>query len=201
MNRALPEAVYVERVIPVARGLDDITAPPLVEALARGGISTIEITIEGNTGLRAIEAVAGSGSIVAAGTVLSVGEAERAMDSGATFLVSPHLDTELLSWAVENEVPLIPGAFTPSEIAAARRFDPPAIKLFPASLGGPGHIKSLFGPYPDLVVIPTGGIDGDNASAYLAAGAMAVGVGSWLTSHDDLDLVCERAALLRSRVV
>jgi 2-dehydro-3-deoxyphosphogluconate aldolase/(4S)-4-hydroxy-2-oxoglutarate aldolase len=197
----LPPSVLAERVIPVARGLDATNAPPLVDALVAGGIHTIEITVEGGGGLDAISSVVGGEVTVGAGTIVSVYQASRAVDAGAEFLVTPHLDSELLDWARTRGVPLIPGAFTPTEIVTAWRHQPPAVKVFPAHVGGPRYVTSLLGPYPDLRVIPTGGVDGDNAGDYLAAGAVAVGVGGWLTSHPELSTVTERTRHLVSQVV
>lgn len=198
---ALPEAIFRERIIPVARGLDASTAPALVEALAEGGIHSIEITVEGVGGMEAISALSGDGVTVGAGTVVAVEQADRAVEAGAGFLVTPHFNEALLAWARDNDVPMVPGAFTPTEIASAGAFDPPAVKVFPAHLGGPGYIKSLLAPYPNLKLIPTGGVDGENVAAYLAAGALAVGVGGWLTSPDNLAVVTKRAEQLIRQVV
>lgn len=198
---SLPDAITSEKVIPVARGLDGSTAPAVAEALSAGGLSSLEVTIEGPGGIDALESVRDTGVTAGAGTVVSVDQAVAATAAGAQFLVSPHLDLELVDWAQEHGVPLIPGALTPTEVATAWRHRPPAIKIFPAHLGGPGYLKSLLGPYPDLALIPTGGVDGDNAGAFVSAGAVAVGVGGWLTGHADLAEVTRRARLLVSRVV
>lgn len=197
----LPEVILQQRVIPVARGMDAATAPHLVAALAEGGITSLEITVEATGGLEAIASVAGGETTVGAGTVVSVDQARSAADAGAAFLVTPHVDTELMGWATANDVPVVPGALTPGEIAAAWRYEPPAVKVFPAHVGGPRYLKSLLGPYPDLAMIPTGGVDGENVASFIAAGAVAVGVGGWLTSHSDLSLVTERARELVSRLV
>jgi 2-dehydro-3-deoxyphosphogluconate aldolase/(4S)-4-hydroxy-2-oxoglutarate aldolase len=172
-----------------------------VKALATGGIHSIEVTVEAAGGIAAIATVAGGETTVGAGTVVSVHQAAQAVDAGAEFLVSPHLDPELLEWAVAHDIPMIPGALTPTEIVAARRHGPPAVKVFPAHVGGPQYLRSMLAPYPDLQLIPTGGVNGDNAAEYLAAGAAAVGVGGWLTGPADLDLVTERAGQLLSQVV
>jgi 2-dehydro-3-deoxyphosphogluconate aldolase / (4S)-4-hydroxy-2-oxoglutarate aldolase len=200
-DMSLPEAILRERIIPVARGLDARTAPALAGALRAGGISLIEITVEGVGGIEAISAVSGQGSTVGGGTIVTVAQARSAVAAGAEFLVSPHLDEALLKWASAEGVPMIPGVFTPTEIAMATAHRPPAVKVFPAHLGGPGYLKSLLAPYPELNIIPTGGIDGDNIVDYLAAGAVAVGVGGWLTGHDDLATVTRRAAHLVRQVV
>ena len=197
----LPSAILDGRVIPVARGLDAESAPTTVRALQAGGIDVIEITVEGAGGLEAIASVTTGAALVGAGTVVTISAAARAVDAGAAFLVTPHFDEALLGWATMNAVPLLPGAFTPTEIAGAWAHRPPAVKLFPASLGGPDYIRSLLAPYPDLVLIPTGGIDADNAPAFLSAGAAAVGVGSWLTGPSDPEVITERAVRLMSQVV
>jgi len=197
----LPEAILREKVIPVARGLDGSTAPGLVEALAAGGINSIEITIESPEALGAIVAVAGSDVTVGAGSVMSVPDAERAISAGAEFVVSPHLVLDLVQWALNNDIAYVPGALSPTEVASAWKLRPAAVKVFPANLGGPGYLRSLRGPFPDLSLIPTGGVDGDNVTDFLRSGAIAVGVGGWLTSHEDLGMVTERAATLRSKVV
>ena len=198
---SLPARIIEERIVPVARGLDASSAPALLEALGAGGIHSLEVTMEGRGGLEALAAVAGGDFVVGAGTIVTISQAERAVEAGAGFLVSPHLDVTLLEWAAGTGVPLIPGALTPTEIFTAWRHGPPAVKVFPARVGGAGYVKSLFGPYPDLRLIPTGGVDGDNAADYLSAGAVAVGVGGWLTGHTDLAVVMERAAQLKQLVV
>ena len=188
--------LLLERIVPVARSLDATTAPDVVNALQAGGIHSLEITVEAPGGLEAIAAVSGGGMTVGAGTIVAIYQAARAVDSGAEFLVTPHLDLTLLDWAQANDVPLIPGALTPTEILTAWRYQPPAVKVFPAHVGGPRYLRSLLGPYPGLRMIPTGGVDGDNARDYLDAGAVAVGVGGWLTSHSDLTVITERARQL-----
>jgi len=198
---SLAATVLNKRIIPVARGLDASSAPALAGALAVGGLDIIEITVESAGGFDAIAAVVGGETTVGAGTIVTIDQARRAVEAGAEFLVTPHLDLALLEWAGANGVVMIPGALTPTEIFAAQRYEPPAVKLFPAHVGGPEYLRSLLGPYPDLRFIPTGGVTGDNARAYLEAGAVAVGVGGWLTTHSDLSVVTRRARQLVSQVV
>jgi 2-dehydro-3-deoxyphosphogluconate aldolase/(4S)-4-hydroxy-2-oxoglutarate aldolase len=192
--------VLSQKVIPVARNMGPDNVEPLADALRSGGLTTIEITVERSTGFDAIAVLSGGPLIVGAGTVTSLSDAERAVVAGAEFLVSPHLDHALVEWAGSNSVSMIPGAFTPTEISKAWTHDVPAVKVFPVSVGGPDLIRSLLGPYPDLQLIPTGGINADNAAAYMAAGAVAVGVGGWLTGPTDPGLVTERALRLREVV-
>lgn len=201
MRPKLPDSILIEKVIPVARGLNADNAVPLASALRDGGINTIEVTVEGGGGFGAIRALAGSRMTVGAGTVVSIEQGEAAMAAGAEFLISPHSDDALIEWSISVGARLIPGGLTPTEISRAWSHPVPAVKVYPASVGGPGMIKSLLGPYPDVLLIPTGGVNGRNAAAYLTAGAAAVGVGGWLTGQTDLSVVTERAALLRRRVV
>jgi len=197
----LPGPILEQRVIPVARGLDARSAPTLVEALRAGGISSIEITVEGSGGFEAIAAASGGDLVVGAGTITTIDQAERAVAAGASFLVTPHLDVELISWAAASAVAMVPGALTPTEVMTAWRHRPPAVKLFPAHLGGPHYLRSLRGPLPDVALIPTGGVDAGNIAAYLDAGAVAVGIGGWLTAHEDPGVVTERAVELMGQVV
>ena len=201
MSQELPETILDEKVIPVARGLDASSAPVVGRALLDGGFSTIEVTVEGAGGVAAIESLHGLGMTVGAGTVLTVDQAVSAVAAGAVFLVTPHIDQVLVEWGVATGVPMIPGGLTPTEISAALELGPAAVKVFPASLGGPDYLKSLLAPYPGASLIPTGGIDGGNAAAYLAAGAVAIGVGGWLTAHEEVATITERARELSSKVV
>lgn len=199
MNKTAP--FLSERIVPVARGLDATSASALAGALIAGGLHCIEITLEAAGGVDAIAAVVGGGMTVGAGTIVTIDQASRAVDAGAGFLVTPHLDVPLLEWAGTNGVVMIPGALSPTEIFTAWRYEPAAVKLFPAHVGGSEYLRSLLGPYPDLRLIPTGGVTGDNARSFLEAGAVAVGVGGWLTSPPDLSMVTDRARQLVSEVV
>lgn len=201
MSTSLPDSIFTEKVIPVARDLDGSMAPDLARALLEGGFTTMEVTVEGGGGVEAIESLRGIDIVVGAGTVTSIEQAGAAVEAGAVFLVSPHFDPGLFDWAGHNDVAYVPGGLTPTELISAWRLGPPAVKLFPATVGGPEYVRGLLGPFPDLRLIPTGGIDADNMAEYLDAGAAAVGVGGWLTSHPDLAEVTSRAARLRSKVV
>lgn len=185
----------------MARGLDSTSAPRLARALLDGGVSTIEVTLEGPAGMDALEALRDADITLGAGTIVTLDQARSAVAAGAEFLVSPHLDTELADWARAREIPYIPGALTPTEVAIAWRYEPAAVKVFPAHVGGPAYVESLLGPYPDVVLIPTGGVDSANASRFIEAGAVAVGVGGWLTSHFDHGVVTERTREVLGQVV
>jgi 2-dehydro-3-deoxyphosphogluconate aldolase / (4S)-4-hydroxy-2-oxoglutarate aldolase len=117
---------------------------------------------------------------VGAGTVRTADDVRRAVDAGAAFGVSPVLDPAILDAAIGRDLPFIPGAYTPTEIDAAWRAGATFVKLFPGSSAGPAHVREVLAPLPEIELIVTGGIDASNATAFLAAGATGVGVGSAL---------------------
>lgn len=183
----LPAGLTEGGVVAIARRLDVTAVPSIADALMEGGIRAFELTLNDpqDEALRAIQTAArhvGGGLPIAigAGTVLSVDAAGRAIDAGATFLVSPHFDPEIVAWAVERGIPILPGAATPTEVLAAWRAGAAAVKVFPASALGPSFLRELHGPFPTIPLQPTGGITVDNAADYIRAGAIAVGMGSWL---------------------
>jgi 2-dehydro-3-deoxyphosphogluconate aldolase/(4S)-4-hydroxy-2-oxoglutarate aldolase len=133
------------------------------------------------------------GLLLGAGTVLSVDAAERAVEAGAGFLVAPHTDPTIVEWAAARGIPTFPGALTPTEILAAWRAGAAAVKLFPASAVGPAFVREVRGPFRDIPLVPTGGVTAETAPSFIAAGAVAVGLGSWLTGSGDPATVAERA--------
>jgi 2-dehydro-3-deoxyphosphogluconate aldolase / (4S)-4-hydroxy-2-oxoglutarate aldolase len=156
---------------------------PLARALLAGGISVIEYTLTGRDALAAIsvvrEALAGAAT-VGAGTVLEPGEADAAIAAGAQFVVTPAVRPRVVERSLALGVPCICGGFTATEVAAALDTGTRLVKVFPARLGGPDHLRDLAGPFPSAQFIPTGGVTAENASEYLRAGAVAVGIGSSL---------------------
>lgn len=183
---AIPAGLVAGGVVAIARRLDPDAAADVAIALAEGGVRAFEITLNEPVvkALRAIAAVAGPASArglsIGAGTILSIEAARLAVEAGATFLVMPHTDPDLVAWAAERGIPAIPGAATPTEVLTAWRAGAAAVKLFPASALGPSFIRELAGPFPDIPVIPTGGVTAETAGSFIAAGAVAVGLGSWL---------------------
>ena len=186
----VPHQILDGSVIAIGRGLDRRTVVRIGEGLASGGIRAFEITFGREDALDAIAALharfgAGDELLVGAGTILSVDDAQRALDAGAKFLVMPITDPDLVAWAAERGVPAIPGAMTPTEVHAGWAAGAAAIKLFPASVTGPKFIHELHGPFPHIPFVPTGGVTVDTAPALITAGAVAVGLGSWLTGDGD----------------
>jgi 2-dehydro-3-deoxyphosphogluconate aldolase/(4S)-4-hydroxy-2-oxoglutarate aldolase len=192
----LPSLILEEKVIPVVRGLTAERALSLSQAIAGGGLHSIEITLETAGSLEALATLADGEFTVGAGTVRTISQAQSAFDAGAEFLVSPHLDEELVKWARDRDIPYLPGVLTPTELAHALQLGIETVKVFPAGLGGPDLISALLGPFPGVQLIPTGGITADNAAGFIAKGAVAVGVGGWLTNHKDLTIVTARTRSL-----
>jgi 2-dehydro-3-deoxyphosphogluconate aldolase/(4S)-4-hydroxy-2-oxoglutarate aldolase len=165
------------RVVAVVRAPNPESAVSTAAALVRGGVTAIEITYTTPDAARAIREVAElSDVLVGAGTVTTAEQAREALEAGATFLVSPSTSLAVLDVADESDTLALPGVMTPTEImAVADRA--PLLKLFPASVGGVAFLKSLLGPFPDLRLVPTGGVTVANAAEWLSAGAFAVGAG------------------------
>jgi 2-dehydro-3-deoxyphosphogluconate aldolase/(4S)-4-hydroxy-2-oxoglutarate aldolase len=191
----LPAAIGEQRLIAVMRRLGTAQVRRVAPILGAAGIGVMEVTLDGAEALDSIRWLAESGYDVGAGTVLTVEEAGAAHAAGAQFLVSPSFNSSLVASAAQS-IPIIPGGLTPSEVAAAWDSGASAVKLFPASLGGPEYLAALRGPLAHIPIIPTGGIADGNAAAFLEAGALAVGVGGWLTSQSDLAEVERRAESL-----
>ncbi|MFD4658290.1 bifunctional 4-hydroxy-2-oxoglutarate aldolase/2-dehydro-3-deoxy-phosphogluconate aldolase [Kitasatospora sp. NPDC058444] len=188
------------RTLAIVRGTDRQAALRTVIALAEEGFTGAEVSLTTTDALWVIEQARrelGPDATLGAGTVLTADDAARAAQAGAGFLVTPGLGTGLRQ-APALGLPVLAGALTPSEVITAVEFGASAVKLFPASLGGPGYLKALRDPFPTVPFIPVGGIDAKTALAHLAAGAAAVGVGSPLVgdaaSGGDLTELRARAA-------
>jgi 2-dehydro-3-deoxyphosphogluconate aldolase/(4S)-4-hydroxy-2-oxoglutarate aldolase len=172
-------------VLAVLRAPSAEQAVLAVDALVAGGVTGVEITFSTPDATEAIAEVArrhGDAIYLGAGTVLTSDQAQQAVAAGATFLVSPGTDEPIVSAMRATGAAVFTGALTPSEVMAALRLDVHAVKIFPASLGGPAYLKSLRGPFPDVAFMPTGGVNAGNIKDWLAAGAVAVGAGSELCS-------------------
>lgn len=163
--------------------------PPaaLAEALVRGGVTSVEITVPTPGALAAIGAwreILGEQIHVGAGTVRTPAEATAALEAGAQFVVTPGTYLSVLERAGQVQVPVYCGAATPTEIDAAWQNGAAAVKVFPArELGGPGYIRAIRDPLADIPLIPTGGVSEGDAAAYRAAGCVGLGIGSSLVSE------------------
>ena len=189
-----------ERLVAIIRGDDRDAVVRTVVTLVEAGVRLVEVPLTGRDALAALRtavAEVGDAGHVGAGTVLTEDDARRAIEAGASFAVTPGL-TPGIGYCVRHGVPVLGGAMTPSEIVQAVQAGVTAVKLFPASAGGVGYLKALRQPFPDVPLVPVGGVDVDAADAYLRAGAIAVGVGSPLVGDaaggGDLAALRERAA-------
>jgi 2-dehydro-3-deoxyphosphogluconate aldolase/(4S)-4-hydroxy-2-oxoglutarate aldolase len=195
LMRATRVIAILRRVEPQARLLD------LVEGLAADGVRLFEITFDAPAApddlvacrIR-LDAGGWRDAVVGAGTVRTPAELQEAVRAEAAFAVGPTLDVGLVERAVGLGVPVIPGAYSPTEIDLAWRSGATFVKVFPASSLGPTHVREIRGPFPDIELIATGGIDTSNARSFLDAGCVAVGIGSAIVRAEP----GERRALLAS---
>jgi 2-dehydro-3-deoxyphosphogluconate aldolase/(4S)-4-hydroxy-2-oxoglutarate aldolase len=162
-------------------------AGSLAAALTQGGISYAEVTFRTPAAAQAIDRMRSEAPqmTVGAGTVLTVEHADRAVRSGAQYLVSPALDATVVDWCEEHSVPIIPGVATPTEINAAWQRGLRTLKLFPAEqLGGVALLQALRGPFPEIQFVPTGGITPRNLGNYACQPNVAACGGSWIASRE-----------------
>jgi 2-dehydro-3-deoxyphosphogluconate aldolase/(4S)-4-hydroxy-2-oxoglutarate aldolase len=173
-------AIARDRLIPIIRGEDTRSAAARLEAIAASGIAVIELTATIPSANDLLTEYAASGPVLGLGSIRSDAEARSAIDAGASFLVTPGVLPAVIERAREADVFVIVGGFTATEIITAWDLGADAVKWFPASIGGPRGLRDLRAPLPHMPLIPTGGVDRTNAEDYLAAGAVALGVGSAL---------------------
>ncbi|MCX4513890.1 bifunctional 4-hydroxy-2-oxoglutarate aldolase/2-dehydro-3-deoxy-phosphogluconate aldolase [Streptomyces sp. NBC_01619] len=177
-------ALRDHRLLAIVRGSDPDAALNTVLTLAEEGVALIEVSLTGRDALDVIaraRAALGPDALLGAGTVLTADDAREAHKAGAAFLVTPAV-SDGIATGRELGLPVLAGVMTPTDILQALRLGADALKLFPAgSAGGPGYLRDLRGPFPDLPFVPVGGVDAGAAAEYLRAGATAVGVGSPLT--------------------
>lgn len=155
------------------------------QALRAGGIALIEVTTDSPGWSEAVSAIASNAGPddwfrIGTGTVMTVQQAEQALNAGASFLVSPIFATDVADFARDARIAYVPGALTPTEIQRAQAFGAACIKVFPADTLGPDYIRRLLQPMPELGLVPTGGVTVETAPKYLEAGAVAVAMGSSL---------------------
>lgn len=202
------QALRTHGIVPIAT-IDDVGhAAPLADALTAAGLPLVEVTLRTPSAAAAIEALSRQSPtlVVGAGTVLTVDQARMAAAAGCHFVVSPGLDAAVVGWCRDNDMPVIPGAITPSEIGTAVRLELTLIKFFPAEpMGGADAIRALGAVFPDLEFIPTGGIDDGNLGRYSRLGNVAACGASWIAERSLLrrgafETIRERAVAAMSIV-
>lgn len=178
-------------IIPAVRAFSAADALFASETLFSSGIPVVEITMTTPQAVAVISQLvrASSNVIVGAGTVLDLDVARVCLDAGASFLTSTGLDPELVQFARQHDIPMIPGALTPTEVMMARKSGAAFIKIFPcSSVGGPSYIRALRNPFPGTRLIASGGVTQQTAADYIRAGADVLGIG-----HDLLPTEAVRA--------
>jgi 2-dehydro-3-deoxyphosphogluconate aldolase / (4S)-4-hydroxy-2-oxoglutarate aldolase len=182
------DILQTDRILPVVSLQREEEAVPVGDALVAGGLHSIEIVLRTPAALKAIELAArgSSGLCVGAGTILNVDQARRAVDAGASFLVSPGFSAAVVDFAGAHGIPFIPGVVTPTEIMAALDLGVRVMKFFPAeSSGGVPYVQAISGPFHQVKFVPTGGIDERNLQFYLRIPTVLACGGSWMV-HPDL---------------
>ncbi|MEU7579003.1 bifunctional 4-hydroxy-2-oxoglutarate aldolase/2-dehydro-3-deoxy-phosphogluconate aldolase [Streptomyces sp. NPDC041068] len=193
-----PAALRARRLVAIVRGTDPEASFRTVMTLAESGIPLVEVSLSGADALgvlRRARAELGADVWLGAGTVLTAKDARAAADAGANLIVTPGLGAGV-DEAVRLGLVVLGGVLTPTDVIAAEAAGVTALKIFPASaVGGPAYLKALQGPFPRTPFVPVGGVDAAAAEAYLALGAVAVGVGSPLIGDaaDGGDLAALRA--------
>ena len=178
----------LERVglIPVLRAKSVAQGRALVEAMMKGGIAVVEVTmtVPGATDLlKELKKEYGAELLLGAGTVITADQCQATIDAGCEFIVSPSFHPAVIEVTKKNNKISCPGALTPTEVITAWNAGADYVKVFPVSaMGGPSYVKALHGPFPQLKIVCTGGVTLDTAASYLKAGARALGVGSDLVN-------------------
>ena len=174
-------------LVPVVRMEDAQNATRMAQSLTAGGLPCAEIVFRTRAAEEAMSLVASHlpEMVLGAGTVLSVDQAERAVLAGAQFVVSPGFNPAVVDWCLDNDVPVVPGVATPTEIEMALQRGLEILKFFPAEVsGGVKMLKALAGPYSGVRFVPTGGLNATNLASYLRLSSVHACAGSWLAPSD-----------------
>jgi 2-dehydro-3-deoxyphosphogluconate aldolase/(4S)-4-hydroxy-2-oxoglutarate aldolase len=180
-------------IMGILRGVAVEQLEPLIQAVASGGLETIEVTMNTPQApllIRKAREAAQGRLMIGAGTVLSLDSLKIALDSGATFVVMPVLIKEVMAYCVKNAIPVFPGALTPQEIYTAWEEGATMVKVFPAKCFGPEYFREIRGPFQDIALLACGGVTPENMRDYFAHGASAIAVGAqvfrkeWLSNNE-----------------
>ena len=200
-ERIEPSALLLENpIIAVLRASSASDYDAVVDVLGENGVRSIELTLSTSgtfEHLPALIARGGADLEIGIGTIVNVEQAQRAIDAGARYLVTPIVSLDVIALAVKHGVPVFPGGLTPTELYSAWLAGATAVKIFPAQTVGPEYGSHLRGPFPDLRFVPSGGVGLDDIPSWLASGATAVSLGGPLIGDalkgGSLDALAERA--------
>ena len=178
------ETFFQQRIVPVIAIHEAELAGPLAEALIEGGLPCAEITFRTDAAKSVIKTMADRGDMqVGAGTVLTVEQAQEAVDVGSSFVISPGFNPKVVDYCLKHSIPVIPGIATPTEIQQAIEFGLEIVKFFPAeAFGGLNTLKAISAPFNKMKFIPTGGINSNNICDYLNHPKVVAAGGSWMAS-------------------
>ncbi len=200
MRQEVIKSIIDHGIVAVIRAESAATAAKIAKACLAGGIKVIEVTFTVPGAHQVISALdkefRDSGLLLGAGTILDPAAAKTAITAGARFIVSPAFDEKTASVCDKSDIPYLPGCLTVTEMMRALAAGTEVIKLFPGSAFGPGYVKAIKGPLPDIKLMPTGGVSLDNIQDWFACGVVAVGVGGELTAPaktNDFQGVTDRA--------
>jgi 2-dehydro-3-deoxyphosphogluconate aldolase/(4S)-4-hydroxy-2-oxoglutarate aldolase len=185
MNTAASVAmatILADRALAVVRAPEIPDPVALSNALAQSGIRAVELTFTTPGVLDYLSMAASSDAVLGMGTVCTADQAKAAIGAGAQFLVTPGIRSEVAKVGSDSDVPVIMGGLTPTEVLAALDLGAAAVKIFPASAFGARYFKDLRGPFPEVALIPSGGVNAGNAAEFLANGAVAVTAGTDVVS-------------------
>ncbi|TVY06703.1 bifunctional 4-hydroxy-2-oxoglutarate aldolase/2-dehydro-3-deoxy-phosphogluconate aldolase [Paenibacillus cremeus] len=195
------------RIVAIVRGVEEQHILSLAEALKDGGIPVMEVTLNTEGALGMIEKLQeayGDTMYIGAGTVLDVEDAKQALDAGASYLVTPNTDEDVIRYAVERGAPIFPGAMTPTEVVKAHKAGATAVKIFPGASLGIGYLKELMGPLNHIPMMAVGGVNEENIAEFMRIGCFGVGIGGSLVNLKEIAAgnfgwVREKAARLVER--
>jgi 2-dehydro-3-deoxyphosphogluconate aldolase/(4S)-4-hydroxy-2-oxoglutarate aldolase len=192
------------RIVAIVRGVEEQHIVSVAEALLQGGVTVMEVTLNTPGALRMIGQLQhkfGNDMYIGAGTVLDLDDAERAVDAGASFLVTPNMDEEVIRWSKQQNIPIFPGALTPTEIVKAWKAGATAVKVFPSASLGLTYIKELMGPLNHIPMMAVGGVTEEKIREFLQMGCYGLGIGGSLINLKEIQAgnfrwITEKAAKL-----
>ncbi|WP_299184102.1 bifunctional 4-hydroxy-2-oxoglutarate aldolase/2-dehydro-3-deoxy-phosphogluconate aldolase [uncultured Aquimarina sp.] len=190
MNSSFSWDLYnMAPIVGIVRGLSLSKVKKIAKVYAEADFFTIEVTMNTPNALKIIEMLRNdfSNLNVGAGTVCTVTDLQNALNAGAQFIVTPIIDEEVINICVSKEIPIFPGAYTPSEIYKAWSLGASAVKIFPATQLGTRYIKDVLSPLDTIKLLPTGGVNENNIASFFEVGAVGVGMGSSLLNKDLID--------------
>lgn len=181
----LAQEVEAAGLVVIIRSAQPVDLKGVVGALSAAGVRLMEVTLNTPGALEELRRCAGElpeGVFLGAGTILDLQDCKRAVEAGASFIVTPTLQLDSIAYCKAQQVPILCGCLTPTEALAAHRAGADFVKIFPATALGPDYIKDLLGPLPFLKLVPTGGVERSNLGEFFRAGCSAVAVGGRLAS-------------------